>query len=169
MSNRIEGEITGYVQRGISSIAIDSAGDLIVTLTDGEVRDLGHVRGEGAEAEGVILEWNDEPTAAEKAENVAKLLSLRNRRPGTFNVWIHDREYIPASSIDMRASSRPVVKAASPLAETFCVYTIRGTTAGNYYQSKQIFPLDNFDEISPSFASMAHVSEYVDSRLGGAS
>ncbi len=85
----IEAEIKGYVNKGISKVTLEDGGDLVFTLTDGTVKNLGRVKGdkgeipvytliiENAEGEKVFSE-------NEESENAEVLTALSSLEKGSY-------------------------------------------------------------------------------------
>ena len=173
MENLIDSELYGYLQRGVASVEVTD-GELIMTLTDGTVVDLGRVKGEdgergedGVSPEALFLDWRSgdgHPTASEIAANSEVMRSLPDRESGSYALFLRigDRT-VPA--VTVRGTSVWFIDIFDR--QSFHLYRFGFTGAGgSYEQDYSIFPDETFDEFSPAPASMTAIAEYVDERLG---
>ena len=174
MEYTIDSELYGYIQRGVGSLAVDDGGELIMTLTDGTVVDLGRVKGEDGEPgrdaeppETLYLDWRAggaHPTASEIAANSAVMMSLPERESGSYSLFLRvgDRT-VPAATV--RGTSVWFIDVYN--SQSLRVYRFGFTGAGGSYEQEfSVFPEETFDDLSPAPASMTAIAEYVDERLG---
>ena len=160
MSLNIEGELFGYIQRGISSVEVNGDGDLVVILTDGTTSNLGHVK-----RPVYTLEWHDgtgHPNNAEIAASKAIIEKVRACETGEFDLYLNANEHLLPM---MFMSSSTFIFVDFYEQSNFTMYVIKVTPAGSYLQSKRSFVVDEFDDESDSPASSSAIAAYIEERI----